>query len=213
MTTSQRNHLFCELWPQAARTQGWNVSDRAKRMEVLTKILGRPIQSANEISNKEDYDTVKRELVFLADNLKATIETLNPSEATARRLRKTIREYYLPCLGVYHPKPAGYLQKVIYDKFQVSWNTGIDELTAIPTDNADGPGKGPSQLQQVIMALARGIQMRRSKAGDTLHEMHRKANVFCSCALCKKNRTTPQESDLAGESESVPMTAETGNPF
>lgn len=32
MTHSQRMTIVCELWPAAARAQGWKVSDRERRL-------------------------------------------------------------------------------------------------------------------------------------------------------------------------------------
>jgi hypothetical protein len=100
MTTGQRVHLMAELWPAACRVQGWKVSDRTRRIDVLSRILGRPIQSASDITTNADYDTVKRELLTLADHLdRGAMDTRE--EGRARRLRNFIRQELTPCLGLY----------------------------------------------------------------------------------------------------------------
>jgi hypothetical protein len=53
----------------------------------------------------------------------------------------------------------------------------IEDLTA------EGlPGR--SQLDQVVMTLARNINAMRNQAGDTIHDMKSRAGLECSCRKC-----------------------------
>jgi len=205
MTDNQRINLMANLWPKACRAQGWNSGDRAKRMEVLSAAVGRPLASASQLNNTTDYDAVKRHLGFLADNLAATVETIKPEQGRARRLRATIREQ-LRCLNVYLTNDAErlltssptkadkYLAEIIRDKFKHASRAQpltLDDLTDesdIGTTRAGVTYPKPSQLEQVMMALARAIQAKRKAAGDTIHDMKLKAGVYCDCKACCRVR-------------------------
>ena len=211
MTPKQRIHLQAELWPRACATQKWNPKDREKKLEVIGKILGREISSSNEIEGNKEFDAVKRELGFLADNLTATVETIEPERGRARRLREKIRDQK-KCLGLYHPNPDGYVQTIIYDKFGAhGWGTTIEDLSDTPGPlGADGKHR-PSELEQLVMTLAGAIDKKRRAAGHTVHVMLTRAGVECWCAGCKPKgmRRMPMagggESDLAGEAEYLEM--------
>jgi hypothetical protein len=202
MTPKQRVRLQADLWPKACEAQGWDSSDRAKKLEVIGKILGHTITTTNEILTNDDFDLVKRELGYLADNVQSTKETLNPAEGRARRLREQIQDQ-VKCLGLYHPNPRGYLQTIVYDKFsKLGWGAGIDTLTADPIfrPNSEGVMKeGPSQLDQIVMAMGRGIQMRRKAAGDSVHTMKIKAGVPCDCSQCRVTRVRNQPTETTSD--------------
>jgi hypothetical protein len=65
-----------------------------------------------------------------------------------------------------------------------------------------------------MMVLARGAQIRRKKAGDSVHEMLTRAKVPCHCAQCVKAAVAEaMQSDLAGESEAQPVPVAEEEPF
>lgn len=226
MTKSQRITLMADWWPAACRTQGWNVNDRQRRMDELSRAVGRPLASANELNSTSDVDAVKAHLGMLADNVAATIETDHPEQGRARRLRITIREQ-LKCLGIYlssevgrvtpcAPSPAEqYLAEIIKDKFKHGSRAmplTIDDLNADPItarNRFGGESNIPSQLDQVIMTLARSIQAKRKAAGHSIHEMKKAAGVPCHCSAC----TRPPRTALPAPEMQMAGVDETNEPF
>src|SRR4051812_2750334 len=63
MTTDQRTKLMAYWWPDAARAQGWDATDRVKRLEVFSAAVGRPLASASELNSTTDIDAVKAHLL------------------------------------------------------------------------------------------------------------------------------------------------------
>jgi len=76
MTTKQRMSILLERWPAACEAQGWNKNDREKRLDEISKAIGRDIQSMNDLNNGSDIDAVYAHLGRLADNVARTVETL-----------------------------------------------------------------------------------------------------------------------------------------
>ena len=73
MTRAQRFHLLIDvpgrnvsLWTQVCNALGWDKGDRAKRLEVFSAALGRPVTSSGEIGNVEDFTRLKGHLLALA---------------------------------------------------------------------------------------------------------------------------------------------------
>lgn len=66
MTTKQRIHLLAELWPAAAAVLGCSPNDRERRLEEISKALGRPVDSASEIKTNKDFDDVKKHLLAIS---------------------------------------------------------------------------------------------------------------------------------------------------
>lgn len=190
MTTPQRITLMADWWPRAAKAQGWNPSDRVKRMEVLSAAVKRTLGSASELNSREDIDAVKAHLGMLADNVQMTIESDRPEIGRARRLRSAIGEQ-LKCLAVYHADTGAWLASVIQDKFKHGSRAeplGLSDLTAVPKYFTDRRGvlrESPSQLDQVMMTLAGAIQTKRKASGDSVHDMKIKAGVACVCKRCE----------------------------
>lgn len=105
MTPNQRITLMADWWPKACAAQGWNKNDRAKRLEVLSQAVGRPLLSANQLHKKEDIDHVKEHLMKLADNLAGV---MNAQDQTRIRTRHTIREL----------ADEPYIQELLNDRFR-----------------------------------------------------------------------------------------------
>jgi hypothetical protein len=179
MTKSQRITLMAEWWPAACAAQGWT-DTREKRLEVLSAAVGRSLQTANDLDSTGDIDRVKAHLARLADKLGPMLKHETPGEDRAVRLRFAIGEQ-LRCLGVYHPAPEAYLAVILRDKFGVS---DLGSLDAAPVvDWRSGTRReGPSELDQVVMTLARAIQSKRKASGHTIKEMKQKASMSISSA-------------------------------
>jgi hypothetical protein len=180
MTTKQRNSLMIELWPAAARAQGWKVSDRELRLRVLTIALhgniktlqdfqlaferfqtsgDEPIASANDIGHGETFTTVKAVLKMLADDVAGTKEVGDPEINKARQKRHVILEL-IQCLSIYPvERPMGidgaeaYAMAVIKGKFRRELS--LEELTIRPFRHE---GRViPSQLDQLLWTLDRRL--------------------------------------------------------
>lgn len=174
MTKSQRKTLMSKWWPDACRAQGWKPGDRVKRLDVISVALGRVITSANDLDNVEDINKVKRHLGKLASNLAHTVEEVAPEIERARRLRYVIRGHVATLARHLGREGADkYLAAVIADKFSqgapgaYARPLAIDDLSAIrPPGVKTNPRTGqtyprPSQLDQLLMVLARAVQARR----------------------------------------------------
>lgn len=207
MTDHQRITLMADWWPKACTAQGWNKSDRARRMAALSEAVGRTITSANQLNTTTDVDKVKAHLGMLADDLKSTIETDNEELGEGRRLRKVIRDQ-LKCLELYlQPDSAlrtphsalaeKYLAELIRDKFKHASRANPLTLEDLDADVIQITRNGvrreiPSQLNQIVMTLQRNLQTKRKAADDTIHDMKTRAAVYCNCAQCRRLAPAPQ---------------------
>ncbi len=129
------------------------------RLKVLSLAVKRPITSANDLNKTDDFDKVKAYLGFAADDIDATTETDHPEIGRARRLRDQIADQ-VKCLALYRDEAEAFLAEIIKDKFRHGSRVNpitIDDLTDQPTIRRDG-APGASQLDQVLMRLAREIQ-------------------------------------------------------
>jgi len=144
VTSAQVIHLKCELWPAAARAQGWKISDRARQMEVLSRICGRVITSSKEIERLREFDLVKRELLTLADNLDGAMDTAEMGEA--RRTAKSVEHLVAELTARLGNGAAAYLRKIVHG---ISRGRTIDWRDL---DHHERPGhgrEGISELEQL----------------------------------------------------------------
>lgn len=185
MTTSQRNKLMIELWPAAARAQGWKVSDRDLRLRVLSIALSfevhsaqhfqtlladdqpLPIQlaSASDIDADKQFTAVKALLLMLSDNVSGAKEVGAPEINKGRQKLHVVLDL-MRCLAIYpHEKPMGmegaekYVRTIVEGKFKRF--IPLEELTIKPlqfTDRKSGLVRRiPSQLDQLLITLDRRL--------------------------------------------------------
>jgi hypothetical protein len=101
MTQSQRIHFLGNLWPALCRKLGWDKSDRAARLDFLSRALNRPISSANDLNNTTDFDTVKAEALAIIepDNLEMQLDQARQNLKRRRwaiaQLKKMADDAYL----------------------------------------------------------------------------------------------------------------------
>lgn len=174
---------MADWWPKACAAQSWKSSDRALRMRVLSEAVKREITSANDLNSREDIDAVKAHLGMLADQVAETMETDHPEIGQARRVLANIQDFYLPCLAVYLEPPTldharNYALAIVKDK--VKRGPGVLPLALA--------NLSPQNLEHLQMTLARTIQTKRKKSGDSLHTMKIKAKVKCTCAQCEPRK-------------------------
>ena len=183
MTSKQRNNLMIELWPEAARAQGWKVGDRELRLRVLSIALmcpvnslaefvaafreynGEIIASANQINEDAEFTKVKNLLLLLADNLDGAGEVGKPQINKTRQKRHVILTLLGDLAGLPAGNPMGvagaeaYVLKLMQDKFKRSF---IEDLSDEPihfTDKKTGKRRQiPSQLAQLLITLDRRVK-------------------------------------------------------
>lgn len=203
MTSAQRIYLMATLWPEACKAQRWRPNDRARRMEVLSGILKRRIESANDIRSNEDFDRVKRELRTLANDVRGPMD--NVAEAEGRRYLGIIRKELMPCLALYCGGMAGargYVHKLIQDKFNQGRKVEtleMDDLSPHPQVRMvrGQPVEGASEIQQLLYTLnsrLNGAKGLRAKAGHSVAEMRRRAKQ-AEAAAEDVSSTPPDESE------------------
>lgn len=223
ITTAQRNKLMIELWPKAAKAQGWKQSDRAQRMAVLSEAVGRPLESANDIGAHDEFSRVVDHLGKLAGDLPAAMRDGHEVLTERDRLMWVIGEQRKQ-LGLYVESPSGYIEQVIRDKFNKGrWmeRRQIEDLSneaGMPKVIRGHLIEPPSELKQLMMTLSGRINDFRKEAGHSLHEMNTKAGTRCrdNCRKCQVAPGGHHEENPVDESEPVEVElAEVteGNPF
>ena len=179
MTTPQRIILMSEWWPNACAAQGWSPKDRNLRLRVLSAAVGREMDSASDLDSTGDIDAVKAHLLTLAERVSNDRE----SDGQARRFRAVIGDL-LKCLSLYHPNPRAYLQVIIDGKAPQFRPGQVDRVTLDDLTAELQPGQSRSPLEQVLYALSRTVDSKRSQAKDSVHAMKLRAGVRCNCKLC-----------------------------
>jgi len=241
MTKNQRIALQADWWPAACREQGWKSGDRKLRLLVCSWAVSLPnptaldilqavksdehpvrmLQSTNDLNDRDDVDRVKAVLGMLSGNLARTGEVGRPEFGRARRLRNVIRAQ-IKCLALFQERPRAYVAEIINDKFNRARrveHVTIRDLTAdlIVSTRGDKVHESPSQLDQLVMTLARIVNQRRKAADMTIHDMKLKAGVPCNCSLCQH----PPVADVGEEDwsifepelETADVNTEEENPF
>lgn len=88
-----------DLWPAAARVNGWNPQDRTQRLAIINQVLAqhpqtarrRSVESANELDSNTDYTLVKNRFLMLADSLQGAHEDGDLTPNAIRQRREVIR--------------------------------------------------------------------------------------------------------------------------
>lgn len=214
-----------ELWPKAAKAQGWKQSDRAQRMAVLSEAVGRPLGSANDIGAHDEFSRVVDHLGKLAGELPAAMRDGQQTRTERDRLLYVIGEQRKQ-LALYVDHVPAYIESVIRDKFNRGRRTERRQIEDL--SNEAGMPKvirghliePPSELKQLMMTLSGRINDFRKEAGHSLHEMNTKAGTRCraNCKACAPGvRMAGKPLETVDESEPVGaelVHAEEGpNPF
>lgn len=114
------------------------------------------------------------------------------------------------CLGVYVDDVAGYVARVISDKFGVPGRGSLtlEDLSDHPRFITGRDGKleeRPSQLLMLIYTLWSRIQEHRQNAGHSLHDMRIAARVPCACAQCRKAALTAPKTPQPAQPVNCPF--------
>jgi len=212
ITESQRTTIM-QLWGRVCKDRKWKTSDKTFRLAKFSELLGRKLESTNDVERINECTKLMNELkCLLGISIQAGKEATDPSLNAARVLRNQILTEIIPCLELYRgEKLTADLAGIMEDKNRwwkldrpVRGMTLMD-LDARPifrTDRATGEQKFcGSQLSQMQWTLARWMNDLRNEAGDTIHQMKMKAGVPCTCAECLGRRVALS----AGDHELEPL--------
>jgi len=175
--SAPRNHI--SLWSAACQSQGWDRTDRKFRVEQISKIIGREIESCSEITSNKEIDRLFAALRALTDNLAAAQELDAPEMGDARRLVFRIRKVESQLL----PRPGFDGESWKVRKFVQSLcadiaargispsvqTVDVEDLSAAPIlFRKDGRERRlPSQLHQLLVTLTARLQsFKRHDVGD-----------------------------------------------
>jgi len=203
---------FWRLWAQACRANGWTARNGMSQAEIDAKrkdLLRRcAFDSLTLVDRVDGFTKVKNELIVLGGiSVDAGIEAGDQSINKARTLRHFIRTERLPCLAVYLDANHGaneYLQSII--TAQSRWDKTDRPERPIALDDLDA-----AQLNRVIITLSARIQSKRVAAGDTVHDMHWKAQVHDpKCKQCVQAAAAVR---VLQAPRPAPELVESNNPF
>ncbi len=196
------------IWGQVCKARGWKASDKVLRLATFSEILGRKLESSNEIERLTECTKLMAELnCIIGVSVRAGRDAADPAENRARVLRNKITDEIVPCLELYVQDVAAYIAAIMEDKNRwwkidrPSRGMTLMDLDAKPIFHRDRKSgelrEFPSQLEQMVFTLSACLngsgKMRGQKksrlgfrvaAGHTLHEMKVKAGVPCDCAAC-----------------------------
>jgi hypothetical protein len=164
----------------------------------------RDLESANELSITTDVDAVKRVLLMLADDLNGADEVGHPEHGAARRHRDVIRDQ-VKCLAIYPlGDPMGQegawrmVLEMANDKFnknrrieQITLDEVSDQPVFFRNKHTGKMQEGYSQLEQLVMTVARVLNGKtgfRARAGHSMHDMLTSAGLPCACKACCQPR-------------------------
>ena len=87
MTDRQLKWFNTRLWPDACKVQHWSPNDRANKLRVVGQIIGRVIDTTKDVEWGKEFDTLKRELLLLAnpDSLAAALGTVTVGRDDQRK--------------------------------------------------------------------------------------------------------------------------------
>lgn len=208
--TAAQEKLYWREWGAVRKAQ-----PDADRHDLHRRALqGNGRFSHKEFTNQQ-FDRVLG--VFRAISKPASVDAqLRQQGQDRRRVEHRLAEIQ-QCLGLYVEDVAGYVAKVVAEKFGVPSGGALtlDDLSWEPTLRKNWQtGKledSPSQVEQLLMTLWARVQPMRRDADHTLHDMRILAQVPCDCRrICKPNRPALV---MIPDLEPVPAGQEIEEPF
>jgi len=199
-TINQKQRItIMKTYTQVCKERGWKSSDRAFRMAKFSEIIGREIASSDEIGRIDECTKLMKELkAMLGVDLQAAREADDLTINRARVLRNQIAGELVPCLELYEADVPAYMTEIMADKNR--WwkiDRPVCEITIMDLDAKPvhrwNPKKKemqdfPSQLEQLQYTLQARLNTKRNEAGETIHEMKKRACIPCHCSRCNPRR-------------------------
>lgn len=195
-------NLFWRIWGAACRAQNWDRShgfsaaDIGEKRHEMLRDLG--FASLKDVDQRDGFDRLLARVRVLAGQIKGAIDEVDPHQGDRRRLLYRM-QCLIKCLQVYmHADAAAkYVHKICTDKF--AWRGAItrgwEELDhrprTAPALRGGGDRLRPAELEELIITISGRLNGKggfRSKAGDSVHHMLKKAGLECDCAVCAAGR-------------------------
>ena len=108
MSPGQISYFQGSLWPAACAAQGWDRHDREFRLEFISGVIGRRIESAKEVEERDEFTLLKNRCMRLADVLQGAIEDGSLVFNQKRNCVWQIHQLEVP---------AGVLKRILHDRF------------------------------------------------------------------------------------------------
>lgn len=186
---------YWRLWKSACESQGWTKENGftaaqvdAKRKECLSEC---GVESMKDLDSSLGFSNWKNLCLRLSGSVEGALAEIRKPRTQADKLRWVILNVIVPCLAVYPPEncanaiqwATSYLD--VIRKSAIPWRQ-MNEQCAISVPLED---LTEGDLKKLIATLNSRLSSKRRTAGDSLHDMHIKAKVRCSCAACRKSST------------------------
>jgi hypothetical protein len=203
ITPPQRT-VIMKLWQGVCKDRGWSSGDRDFRLAKFSELIGRKIESSDDIGRIDECTKLLSELkAMLGVSIQAGLEANDQTINRARVLRHQIQNELIPCLALYLDDVRAYVVTIMEDKNR--WwkidrpvrDIGLDDLDAKPifrTNRENGKlEQWPSMLEQLQYTLSARLNELRKRSGDTIHDMRKRAGLECNCARCRRPLVNPME--------------------
>jgi len=96
MSPDQIAYFQGSLWPAACAAQGWDRNDREFRLEFISSVIGRRIESAKEVEERDEFTLLKNRCLRLADDLDGAMEDGSLALNQRRNLLWIIEQLHVP---------------------------------------------------------------------------------------------------------------------
>ena len=213
--TAPQRITIIRLWSQVCKDRGWKASDRAARLSKFSEIIGRPIESTDDIERIDECTKLMKSLkAMLGTDLKAAGESDDLTINKARTIRHFIAAEQIPCLELYLADVPAYISTIVETKARW-WKLDrptrgmeLQDMDAKPIFHKDREGnlkEYPSALEQLRFTLAARINSLRKKAGHTIHDMRIKAGLQCNCMPCIRARERQANPSLISPPQPAPV--------
>lgn len=192
---------YWRLWKSACEHQGWTKANGwtatqvdAKRKEALSEC---GVESMKDLDSSVGFSNWKNLCLRLSGSVEGALAEVRKPRSQADKLRWVILNVIVPCLAVYPPENCAnpgqwamsYLD--VIRKSAIPWRP-INEHSAISIPLED---LTEGALKKLIATLNARLSSKRRAAGDSLHDMHVKAKVRCTCAACRNQSSVRDESN------------------
>lgn len=205
--------LKSKLWPAACRVREWDVKDREFQMTTLSEILGRRIESSNDIGRVDEFTKVKLQLEAWSQpgDLHRAVRTIrNPRRVLEYKVMND-QAALLAVLNAFeqgreidapdqltvedHSRAEHYITELMRSRFRTEDITQVSEVVK-PRFRKDAQGQWvptgqeKSDLECLRDTLDARISALRRGTPWSWHDLRMRAGVPCECATFCRDRAT-----------------------
>ena len=167
--TPKQRITALKLWAEVAADRGWKTSDRQRRLDVVSELVGRPVQSLNEVGRLDEYTRLLNGLrAMLGTDLDAAREADDPWPNRGRVLLHQIVTDLVPGLEEHIADVRRYIAAISHDRREAWGLAGLGrdidltDLSCYPY--RDARGEHPSPLRQMRDTLAARLAALRRRS-------------------------------------------------